>query len=79
MGVLFSVGASALLVPWWSRISSRFGLAVVVSSSECIRNGSLAIARGIAMVSAVLSRATTLDGDVCIPLGWVEDKQHDSA
>ncbi len=51
MGVLFSVGASALLEPGWSRILSRFRLADVVSSSECARNGSLAIARGIAMVS----------------------------
>ncbi len=47
----FSVGASALLEPGLSRISSHFRLAAVVSSSECARNGSLAIARGIAMVS----------------------------
>ncbi len=27
----------------------------------------------------VLSRVTALGGNVCIPLGLVEDKQHDSA
>ncbi len=53
MGVLFCVGASVLLEPGLSRVSSRFRLAVVVSSSECARKGSLAIARGIAVVSCL--------------------------
>ena len=53
MGVLFCVGASVLLDPGLSNISSCFGLAVVVSSSECARNGSLAIAHGTAVVSCL--------------------------
>jgi len=53
MGVLFCVGASVLLDPGLSSISSRFRLAFVVPSSECARNGSLAIALGIAMVSCL--------------------------
>ncbi len=51
MGVLVCEGASVLLDPGLSSISSHFRLAVVVLSSECARNGSLAIARGIAVVS----------------------------
>ncbi len=53
MGVLFCGGASVLLDPGLSSISSRFRLAVVVSSLECARNGSLALARGIAVVSCL--------------------------
>ncbi len=53
MGVLFCVGAGVLLDPGLSNISSRVRLAVVLSSSECARNGSLAIARGIAVVSCL--------------------------
>ena len=53
MGVLFCVGASVLFDPGLLSISSRFRLAFVVSSSECARNGSLAIARGIAVVSCL--------------------------
>ncbi len=82
MGVLFSVRAIALLEPWWSRISSRFGLAVVVSSLECQGMDRLLlieVLRWCPASVAVLSRATTWDGDDCIPLGLVEDKQHDSA
>ncbi len=51
MGFLCRVGASTLLESGLSRISSHFRLDVGVSSSECPRNGALAIARGIAMMS----------------------------
>ncbi len=40
------VGSGALLGPMWSRISSHFRLAVVISSWKSSRNGSSAIARG---------------------------------
>ncbi len=74
MGVLFCVCASVLLDLGLSSISSRFGLAVVVSSSECARNGLLAIARAEVLrwyraLVVVLSRAKELDDNVCIPLG----------
>ena len=39
----------------------------------------LEVLRWCLALVAVLSRVITLDGDVCIPLGLVEDKQHDSA
>ncbi len=68
-----------LLEPGLSRISSLFRLAVVVSRSECAMNGSLAIARGIAMVSCIGGGIVARHSVICIPLGMVEDKQHDSA
>ncbi len=39
----------------------------------------LEVLRWYRALVAVLSRAKELDGNVCIPLGWVEDKLHDAA
>ncbi len=63
-----------LLEPGLSRISSRFKLAVLVSSSECARNESLAIARGIdepestiiVLDPGMVSRLSGLSDVVCV-------------
>ena len=70
-GLLSVGGSGTLLGPMWSRISSHFRLAVVVSSSwKCSRNRSSAIARGI---DAPESTIIVLDPGMVSRLGGLSD------